>query len=250
MACSDRPGPAEPLQSPLQGALSPGLKSSTCLILIRHGHVAANSGELNAPMAGWTDVPLSAWGRLEVEQLTQHLARGSRFDAIYSSPLSRASDTARMLVAAGLGPLHLFASLKEINCGEVDGLAIGEVQRRFPQLWRENCRQDREELRWPGGESYREFRNRCVAAMNSIAAAHPSGGVAVVTHAGVISQIIGSICAVSPARWGLFRPSNASLTELVWRGSSGVVVSFDWRPHLRDASKSFTFSTKMRRRAG
>lgn len=233
-----------PLANPLeQTDLSPAKECSTVLILIRHGHIAANSGEPNALMAGWTDVPLSARGRREVEQLTQHLARGPRFDAIYSSPLSRASDTARMLVAAGLGPLHLSGSLKEINCGEVDGLAIGEVQRRFPRLWRENCRQAREELRWPGGESYREFRNRCVAAINSIAAAHPSGRVAVVTHAGVISQIIGSIYAVNPARWGLFRPGNASVTELVWRGSSGVVVSFDRRPHSSDASESFTLST-------
>jgi broad specificity phosphatase PhoE len=187
-------------------------------------------------MAGWTDVPLSARGRREIEQLREHLARGPRFDAIYSSPLSRASDTARLLVAAGLGPLRLLPPLKEINCGAVDGLPIVEVQRRLPLLWRENCRQQREELRWPGGESYREFRNRCVDAMHSIVAAHPSGRVAVVTHAGVISQIIGFICGVSPARWGLFRPGTASVTELVWRDSSGVVVSFNCRTHLGDDS--------------
>jgi alpha-ribazole phosphatase/probable phosphoglycerate mutase len=227
----------EPLESPLEPTvLSLGTECSTRLMLIRHGHIAANSGELNAPMAGWTDVPLSARGRLEVKQLTQHLRRGPQFDAIYSSPLSRASDTARLLVAAGLGPFRLFPPLKEINCGEVDGLALGEVKRRLPLLWRENCRQEREELRWPGGESYREFRNRCVGAMHSIVAAHPSGRVAVVTHAGVISQILGSIAGVSPARWALFRPGNASVTELVWRGSSGVVVSFDCRTHLSDAS--------------
>ena len=233
----DRSCRPAPLPNPLEHpALSLGNECSTRLILIRHGHIVANSGEINPPMAGWTDVPLSAQGRREIEQLREHLARGPRFDAIFSSPLSRASDTARLLVAAGLGPLRLFPPLKEINCGAVDGLPIVEVQRRLPLLWRENCRQQREELRWPGGESYREFRNRCMGAMNSIAAAHPSGRVAVVTHAGVISQILGSVADVSPARWALFRPRNASVTELVWRRSSGVVVSFDCRTHLSGAS--------------
>jgi broad specificity phosphatase PhoE len=72
--------------------------------------------------------------------------------------------------------------------------------------------------------------------VRSIAARHPSGRVAIITHAGVISQIIGYISGVSPARWGLFRPGNASLTELAWRGSSAVVVSFDGRTHLIDAA--------------
>jgi broad specificity phosphatase PhoE len=72
--------------------------------------------------------------------------------------------------------------------------------------------------------------------VRSIAAAHQSGRVAIVTHAGVISQIIGSLSGVSPARWGLFRPGNASVTELTWRSGSGVVVSFDCRTYLSDAA--------------
>jgi broad specificity phosphatase PhoE len=187
-------------------------------------------------MAGWTDLPLSQQGRREIERLGKYLARGPRYDIIYSSPLSRASDTAQLLAGAGLGPLELCPGLKEINCGEVDGLPVGEVQRRFPELWRENCRQEREEFRWPGGESYREFRDRCVFTMRSIAAAHPFGRIAIVTHAGVISQIIGFIFGLSPARWELFRPGNASITELAWRGSTGVVISFDCRTHLSAAA--------------
>jgi broad specificity phosphatase PhoE len=109
------------------------------------------------------------------------------------------------------------------------------VQRRFPELWRENLRQARENFRWPGGESYREFRDRCVAAVQSIAANHAPGCVAIVTHAGVISQIVGSIYGLSPACWVSFRPGNASISELVWRGDRGVIVSFDCRLHLSGA---------------
>jgi alpha-ribazole phosphatase/probable phosphoglycerate mutase len=185
-------------------------------------------------MAGWTDLPLSPQGRLQIERLTQHLAGRPGFDLIYASPLLRTSETARLLAGAGLGRLEFCTALKEINCGELDGLPVDEVQRRFPELWRENWRQSREDFRWPGGESYREFRERCLAAVRSIAAAHLSGRIAMVTHAGVISQIIGFISGVSAARWELFRPGNASVTELTWLGSSGIVLSFDSRAHLMD----------------
>jgi alpha-ribazole phosphatase/probable phosphoglycerate mutase len=203
---------------------------ATDLTIIRHGHIPSNGSD--GPMAGWTDVPLSPRGRVQMEHLSRHLARGRAFDAIYSSPLSRAADTARALSAAGLGPVHFHSGLKEIHCGDVDGMPIGEVQRRFPDLWQENMRQTQEDFRWPGGESYREFRNRCIAAVKAIAAAHLSGHVALVTHAGVISQLVGAIHGLNPARWEAFRPGNASLSELRWRGSQGAVVSFDKRDHL------------------
>jgi broad specificity phosphatase PhoE len=210
-------------------------ESKTRMIMIRHGHVAANGGDPDAPMAGWTDVALSPRGRLQIEQLRRHLVRRPAFDAIYSSPLSRASETAQSLFDAGLGSLHFYPTLKEINCGEVDGLPVREVQHRYPELWRENLRQVREDFRWPGGESYCEFRDRCVAAVQSIAASHSSGYVAVVTHAGVINQIVGSIHGLSPACWDSFRPGNASISELVWRDSRGTIASFDCRLHLSGA---------------
>jgi broad specificity phosphatase PhoE len=231
--CFGSPEPSR--QLPELGISTPAPQTSTRLILIRHGHIAANTGRRDAPMAGWTDLPLSPQGRQQIERLRQRLLLGARFDAIYSSTLCRATETARLLAAAGLGPLRLCSALREINCGYVDGLSLADVQRRFPELWRENFRQAREDFRWPGGESYREFRDRCVSTVQAIAADHSSGRVAIVTHAGVINQIIGSMRGLSPACWEPFRPGNASVSELAWCGSRGVLVSFDCRAHLAEA---------------
>ncbi|CAN5749340.1 hypothetical protein BH24GEM1_BH24GEM1_31730 [soil metagenome] len=52
------------------------------------------------------------------------------------------------------------------------------------------------------------------------------------THAGVISQILGALAGTSPARWEAFRPGNAALTEIDWTRGSGTVLSFDDRAHL------------------
>jgi alpha-ribazole phosphatase/probable phosphoglycerate mutase len=183
-------------------------------------------------MSGWTDLPLSVPGRRQVDLLVARLRGEPAFAAIYASPLQRAADTARAISAAGLGHLRLCELLREINCGEVDGLPIEEVRRRYPSLWDANLRQEDADLRWPAGESYRELRRRSIEAVQHIAARHPSQRVAVVTHAGVISQVIGSLYGLSAARWEPFRPGNTSLTEVDWSGESGVLVAFNERSHL------------------
>lgn len=205
----------------------------TTFVLIRHGSTAHNAPNEQPRLSGVDDVPLSALGRSEASRLAAYLAaRRERFAAIYTSPLSRARDTALPLVAAGLGEPVIVEDLREIDCGQLEGLEIEVVKRRHPELWAANLRQDDEDFRWPGGESYRAFRLRCLAAMRQLAARHAGERVAVVTHAGVVSQVIGASTGISAARWELHRPRNTSMTELQWQGETGRLVCFDGRPHL------------------
>jgi broad specificity phosphatase PhoE len=181
-------------------------------------------------MSGWADVPMSPLGRAQARALRLRFA-GARFAGIYTSPLSRASETAA-LAAPGRSIITCDA-LREIHCGEPDGLPIEEVKSRYGALWEANLRQADEDFRWPGGESYRDFRARCTAAVRRIAAAHPGSRVLVFTHAGFISQVLGALHGVSPARWECFRPSNGSITVVDWEGDRGTLIHFDDREHLR-----------------
>ena len=185
----------------------------TTLVLIRHAHTLGNDGPTPA-LSGRTDLPLSPRGLGEVCLLRQRLA-GERFDALYSSPLRRARETAAA-VACGAPSLRLVAALQEIDCGRLDGWSLDAVRREVPGLWAVNLRQEDDRFRWPGGESYREFRARCLRALRSLARAHPGARVAVVTHAGVISQVIGHITGAGAARWETGRPATTALTELEW----------------------------------
>jgi broad specificity phosphatase PhoE len=201
------------------------------LILVRHGRTAGNGGGPATPMSGWADTPLDAQGRQEAEALGRRLAAGPAFDAVYASPLSRALETAR-ISAGAWGPVRLLDGLREICCGDVDGVSIDEVKARHTTLWQANLRQDNDDFRWPGGESYREFRARCLATVSAISSAHPGQRVIVFTHAGVISQILGALHGIRPARWEPFRPGNASLTSVAWQGDSGVLLRFGDREHV------------------
>jgi len=205
---------------------------STALLLIRHGHTLSNGGDPSPRMSGWTDLPLSARGFEQVRLLARRLAGTAPFDRIYTSPLSRARDTARPLAAAALGAVEVCEALKEIDCGRVDGWPIARVQREYPDHWMANLRQLDDDFRWPGGESYRELRRRSVRAARFFAARHPGGRVAVVTHAGVICQLIGHLSGTPAARWEAMRPDNASITEVRWRGDGGELVVFNDRCHL------------------
>ncbi|WP_437941705.1 histidine phosphatase family protein [Sorangium sp. So ce341] len=206
------------------------------LFLVRHGRTAGNHGGPATPMSGWTDTPLDAQGREEAEALGRRLARGPAFDAVYASPLSRALETAR-IAAGAWGPVRPHDGLREICCGDVDGAPIEEVRARHAALWEANLRQDDDDFRWPGGESYREFRARCLATIGAIAAAHPGQRALVVTHAGVIGQIVGALHGVPAARWEPFRPGNASLTSLSWQGERGVLLRFDDREHVSPSTR-------------
>lgn len=203
---------------------------ATRLILIRHGHTSSNSSG-GVRMSGWTDTPLSGRGRRQVACLARRLS-SEPASVLYSSPLLRALETARPAAEAAGAELRLEPDLREIHCGEVDGWPVEDVRRKYPQLWEANLRQDDEGFRWPGGESYRELRERSLGALRRIAAAHPGERVLVVTHAGVISQAVGCLRGVGPACWERFRPDNGSLTELDWEGETGRVVSYDDRGHL------------------
>lgn len=201
------------------------------LILIRHGHVAGNTLS-EARVNGWTECPLSPLGRRQARALRHRLALEPPAAALYSSPLQRAVDTARALAGLPLGPLRLLPELREMYCGEIDGLPAPEAQQRYPHLWEANQRQDDEDLHWPGGETYREFRQRCLTGLRRIVQTHPGERAVVVTHAGVISQILGAIHGLHSAQWASFRPGNGSLTEVEWGLGGGTLLRFDDRSHL------------------
>lgn len=198
---------------------------ATRLLLIRHGHTAGNLGG-GTVVLGSTDLPLTVQGIRQARRIARQLAPWS-FDAIYSSPLQRAAATAREIQIANRAPLRLCPGLQEIDCGVADGLEVRVAENRFPAAWEVNDREDQPDFRWPGGESYADLRRRVLASCDRIAAEHRGGTVVVVTHAGVVNQLLGAVQGLCPARWRPFRPSHCTVTEVDWLEGTGRLVRFD-----------------------
>jgi broad specificity phosphatase PhoE len=205
--------------------------STATLLLVRHADIDCSSNGL-ALLCGSYDAPLSATGRLQLAKLKRRLAAEPNIQALYSSPLRRAVQTAQAAPPEFLASLRMVSSIAEIHCGAVEGIPLDDVRQRFPEYWRRNEAQADENFCWPGGETYRRFRRRVLVAIRTLSRMHAGQKIIVVTHAGVINQILGSMVGQSAAKWENFRPGNASITEISWRDDTGQLLRFNDQMHL------------------
>jgi broad specificity phosphatase PhoE len=114
---------------------------------------------------------------------------GLTLAAVYTSPLTRALETARAVAARhDLAALEM-DELREIDFGQVDGLAFDEL----PAELREGLLHSPAKVRFPGGETYAELQQRVCGTLDRLVAAHPGDTIAVVSHAGSIRAAL--------ARW-------------------------------------------------
>lgn len=150
------------------------------LCLVRHGETAWNA---ETRLQGWTDVPLNARGLAQARAVAQSLA-GEAFDAILSSPLSRARATAEC-IAEGR-PVAQDARWRERHLGALQGLTRAEVAIHHPEVHAALSHR-RPNYHPPGGETAEAFAARVAEAL---AALPPLGRqVLVVAHGGVLDVV-------------------------------------------------------------
>jgi alpha-ribazole phosphatase len=197
------------------------------MVLIRHAAI-----DTGARLCGSLDLPLSAAGRAEVQGLLRRRAHAEAPEALLSSTLTRATEVACALAHVWHLELQPADWAREIDCGEFEGMALEQLQRDFPDLWTRNEAQLEDAFGWPGGETYAQFRARILTGLNDVAATYPSGQVVVVTHAGVISQVLGIVKGRPACVWQADRPGPLTATEVLWdQGQPRTVLSFndpDW----------------------
>lgn len=145
----------------------------TLLLLARHGQTDWNRDGI---WQGQADPPLNAVGRAQARRLAERL-RPVPLDAIYSSDLRRAVETAEIVAAAKGLPVVTDPRLREADVGSWTGLTREEIARRFPG-WTSH-----------DGEPPDRFRARAVAATEDIAAAHQGGTVLLVCHGGIVRAL-------------------------------------------------------------
>jgi probable phosphoglycerate mutase len=155
----------------------------TTFLLIRHGLTDAVGLRITGRLPG---VHLNEIGRGQAARLPARLSKW-KIDAIYSSPLERARETAAP-TAEQLGyrvePEIAFA---EFDFGAWSGTLIAELEQRDD--WKRFCRL-RSSLRAPGGEMLPEVAIRFVTALQSLAEKHPDRIVAVFSHADAIKAAL------------------------------------------------------------
>jgi probable phosphoglycerate mutase len=151
----------------------------TELLLVRHGETDWNR---ERRFQGHADPPLNDAGREQAHELAETLA-GEGIDAIYTSDLQRARETAEILAARFGSEVVALRELREIDVGDWQGLTWPEIEQRHPDG---AARWHRDGHGWDGGETYDQLRERIVAALRGIAERHPGQRVLVVGHGGTV----------------------------------------------------------------
>ena len=117
------------------------------IFLLRHGEIENLSAEKR--FIGQTDLPLNGNGRQQAQWWGQTLAP-VRLTRILSSDLTRCADTAQIVAAEQTARVELLPGLREINLGEWEGMAFGDVKKRWPEAFRKRGR-DLAAYQPPGG---------------------------------------------------------------------------------------------------
>lgn len=125
------------------------------LILVRHGETVWNAE--SRVQGGNADTALSEKGVRQVAQLAEVL-RHERVDLILSSPLQRATTTAKGIGQYHQAPIITNPDLKEVDVGEFDGLSTVDMPQSFTELMLSWWKGGQERL--PGGESFAELQER------------------------------------------------------------------------------------------
>ena len=199
----------------------------TELLFIRHGETDWN---LQQRFQGQIDVPLNATGLAQAARLGQRLA-AERYDALFSSDLVRAQQTAAPLAAAwGLQPA-LVPGLREQSFGVLEGLDVPTIKQRHADLWQQWL-EHRGDFALPGGESLRQFHTRVMAAVRELAAAGGGRRLAIVTHGGVLDILWR--CAHGLSLDGLRECEipNTGLNRLRWAGDTLQIEHWADDAHL------------------
>ena len=145
------------------------------LLLIRH----ALTPHVGNRLSGWSSgVHLSDEGRVQAARLAERL-HDVQVDAIYSSPLDRAVETAQPIARDHKLRVRQREEIGEVKYGELEGKSLKTLAKG--KMWM-RLRAWPSDVRFPGGESLRETQARAVAAIERLRVEHPKQVVAVVSH--------------------------------------------------------------------
>ena len=202
----------------------------TQLIFLRHGETP-HTVDKRFSGSGGADPALSPTGVAQAAAAAQYLSKIGGVDAVISSPMVRARQTADA-VAGALG-LDVVVNDAWIECsfGEWDGFTFAEVQEKWPEqlnAWMEST-----SVAPPGGESFDACARRARSARDSVLAAYPGKTVVVVTHVTPIKLMVRGV--LQAPMTSLFRMElrPATITEIHWYADGlASLKSFNIQPAL------------------
>jgi len=193
------------------------------LILVRHGLPVRRE-----VVEGPADPELSVEGHDQSARLASYLATES-IDAIYSSPMKRAFQTAEPLAAKTSLPISIVDDVAEYDRLSNEYIPIEELRAANDERWHKLVAGG-----WQSdSDTLESFRNRVISSLEQLISQHASQRIVVTCHGGVINQYIAHILGIATER-GFFYPQYTSIHRVV-AAQNGLrsIASLNEIAHLR-----------------
>jgi broad specificity phosphatase PhoE len=203
---------------------------SVTILLIRHGETAWNREKV---FRGVYDIPLNENGRLQAGLLAEAMAPCT-IDAAYTSPLSRARETAQIALAPQGIEAADHEGLTDFNYGDWTGLSEGLVAQKWP----------REYSRWmiepyavhpPGGDTLQDVLDRAFECVEKLSEDHAGQTIALFAHRVVNKLLILGMLTLGVERFAFIRQDNCCVNEFERTKTGYIVIRLNDTAHIRQA---------------
>ncbi|MDD2902288.1 MAG: histidine phosphatase family protein [Syntrophales bacterium] len=204
----------------------------TLIILVRHGETPWNKDKI---FRGTVDIPLNDTGREEAELAGEWLQKET-IHAAYSSPLSRARDTAQAICRHHKLQVVDLPGLADINYGEWQSLPLTEVKKVYPDLYQQ-WETAPHTVRFPKGETLEEVLNRAWAAVEEVVKRHPGQVVLLAAHRAVNKVLIARFIGLDNSNFWRIGQDTTAINRFHLVGDTWHIMSVNDNCHLRSMKR-------------
>jgi len=209
------------------------------ILLIRHGQTDWN---LAQRFQGQSDIPLNETGHKQAHALANRLS-AETFDAVYSSDLQRATETAKIICTS---QIHPDPRLREVHFGDWEGLTYDEIKAKHPETlaaWEADIFKNAP----PNGETLEGLAVRVQSMLDELRKKHDDQNILIVAHGGVLQTLICLALKLPPTMYWQFHLSTASLSEIAFYPAGAILNSLNDTSHLPKSAPKKAWNPLSRR---
>lgn len=200
----------------------------TSIYLVRHGQTAWNKEEI---FRGRTDIPLDETGRRQAVLAGEYF-KGMEIDGIYSSPLSRAWETAEKVAQLHHLKVQPLKGILDMSFGKWEGQSHQDIQKNDKETYR-RWREEPHLVRLPGGESLDDVRARATASMEEVVRSHSGKTVVLVSHRVVNKVLICGILGLDNSHFWQIAQDTTAINLIQYQNGKYILSLMNETCHLK-----------------
>lgn len=200
----------------------------TSIYLVRHGQTAWNREEV---FRGRTDIPLDETGQRQAELVGQYF-KEMEIDAVYSSPLARALETAEAIARVRHSIVKPLEAITDMSFGSWEGHPHQEIRNIDPETYRQWV-ESPHLVRLPGGENLDEVRDRSMTALEELVRNHPKKTIVLVSHRVICKVLICSVLGLDNSHFWQISQDTTAINLIQYRNGKYILSLLNETCHLK-----------------